>query len=50
MFVYVHRYMSRATGGILQEPPFDRKCDCIFIVAFQKKKFENVDLEKINLV
>ena len=40
---YVH-------SGILQESPFDRKCDCIFIAAFQKKKIENVDLEKKNLV
>ena len=30
---YVH-------SGILQESPFDRKCDCIFIVAFQKKNLK----------
>ena len=44
--VCLRTYVRRASGGILQEPPFDRKCDCIFIVAFQKKKYENVDLKK----
>ena len=38
--VCLRTYVRRASGGILQEPPFDRKCDCIFIVEFQKKNLK----------